>query len=580
MSASAPTTPQVLAPVPRFTNATRPPAPAVQASSGFFNVDSRQTGKQAPVLTATDDLCLFAPVYLSAPGELQRFAEYFNANAYGDVTQIPGGAVFKSQVQLGDLSVRSKKLSKHTTPTVAGAVLVKLVRKFLPRVFTATMSSDLIETRLGLRTEAMQASQAALMQRVMAYAHVIQLCIENCPDAPDAAPHEFPLILMTQQEFQDIDYDASNPSLEYCNSPSATQKRFTPEQEIEQVMGDVEHETQPSTRKEQADDLQQQVAELTRSMNIMREKLETSNQGPAKRRLDYTVQNEIDEEDPRPVKRTRFEYLQDEPQGTPSDLFGGSDVLVTGVGSRTLSQQRQARTSQLDVGKFKLQHFSREVMDKIKSKKTILLSWVFKQISMSLTDSKTTLSLEDGVLTKIRSSDHTAKIKSMADIRKAFASIVTCVKILHPVLGADFVDQFHETMDEAYALSGNDIILTTNYLDEHINLALVMNDIGEGADLSLSLTLFTKCKVYRQNALRELREKIDEKKNPSGHGNGKKPRKGYDKDPQTPKNPKQWVGDNTQNRCRNWHFGVDCAFKNAEGKCPFIHEGDKGAGKK
>ena len=98
-----------------------------------------------------------------------------------------------------------------------------------------------------------------------------------------------------------------------------------------------------------------------------------------------------------------------------------------------------------------------------------------------------TISLEDGELKTIRNSDHKAKIQSMSDLRKAFNAIVTCIKILHPVLGADFVDQFHETMDEAYDISLNDINLTKIYVDDHINLALVMNDIGEGADLSFHL---------------------------------------------------------------------------------------------
>ena len=57
------------------------------------------------------------------------------------------------------------------------------------------MSVDLVETRLGLRTPEMQADSMACLQRIMAHAHVIQLCREHTPK--NGKEGEFPLVVRT-----------------------------------------------------------------------------------------------------------------------------------------------------------------------------------------------------------------------------------------------------------------------------------------------------------------------------------------------------------------------------------------------
>ena len=66
------------------------------------------------------------------------------------------------------------------------------------------MSVDLVETRLGLRTPEMQVDSMACLQRIMAHAHVIQLCREHTPK--NGKEGEFPLVVLTTREFEDISY--------------------------------------------------------------------------------------------------------------------------------------------------------------------------------------------------------------------------------------------------------------------------------------------------------------------------------------------------------------------------------------
>ena len=124
---------------PRFTNVMKPPVPTATALSGFFNEALRKSGSQAPVLSSEDPLQQYAPHYLQAPGEIQRFAMYFENNAFADPDAIPGGTVYNSQIMLGELRSKSKKLSKRTPPTVACNIIAKIISKFLPEVFPASM---------------------------------------------------------------------------------------------------------------------------------------------------------------------------------------------------------------------------------------------------------------------------------------------------------------------------------------------------------------------------------------------------------------------------------------------------------
>ena len=560
----------------KFTNATRPPTPK-ESQSGFFNEGERPKGAKGPVLSSNDDLHLSAPVYLKSPGEIQRFAEYFNDFAYADPTKIPdNGTVFSTQIRLDDLKAKSKKLSSRTTATTAGAVLVKLVKKFLPTVFPANMAGDLVETQLGLRTDAMQADPTRLLERVISYAHVIQLCVENQPPA-GSNPHEFPLVVMPLSEFIAIDYDVNGtPEPTFT---TATPKKLTTEEEIDLVMDSLDNQTQPANPQALAQaaavDLSALQQTIQQSFQQFENRFKNIENGLAqqKRTVDRTLEFETslaeEEATRRAQPRQRTTETGGYTQGNLS-LYGKFDSLVTTHTPRTIEQQTKARENLLDVGKFNLLGFKQEILDKLRMRKTIRLDWVFAIVTHSASDNKVSVQLADGELEAVRASEQKAKIRNMKDLRVAYDAFLTCLKIYQPVLGQAFMESFGMTIDATYDFSDSDIITTKMYVDELINGAITMNELGQGADLSFSHDLFIKVKIARKA---QMRDKKPDKPQNKHHADGKnvtgKPQDGK---------PKKWAGQTTDQCCRNWAKGVQCAFQLDNGKCPFKHKGEKGAG--
>ena len=548
---------------------------------------------------------------MQAQGEIQRFAKYFNDHAFTDLRQVPTGTVMGAQIRLGDLTTRSKKFTKRTTPTVACDVLVKIVRAFLPHVFTPSLSNALIETQLGLRTDEMQGSTARLLERVMSYIHVIQLCVENAIDSSSVPPHEFPLVVIPLSEWKQIDYDIE--TIPVGSSPVASAKKRTPEQETEEVSEamDRERETQQASQQELESAGREQLQALMTKIAELEDQIKkvapvpthgrVRNPDRTGRSLDYAI--EIDHEDS-PTKRMRMDPAQAS-SGNQFGLYDGPVSFTQNNGPRTIEEQQQARLHLEDCDVYEYIGYSQEIMDRLKSKKTIRLDWVFSVSQHGLADTRVAMTIgEDGKITTVKAPEPgKAKIKSIMDIRSAYEALLTCLKIYQPVLGHAFLEMYHKTIDQAYRQASFDVQLTKAYLDEQINIVLHMNDMGRGASLRFSFGVFFRVKgdydirakaTAKQNNTNNNNYNNNYNYNNNNNNNNNSNDKNHDKHKDKNRNRdnnndnkrsgtkdvKNWGGGPSDQVCRNWKFGHACAFADDKGNCPYKHEGAKGAAAK
>ena len=584
---SAPATPVQSTAAPCFTNDVRPLTPTSVATGGLFNQPARKTGPQAPILNEADDYAGMLPNYMESMGELARFAARFEdkVSEY-ESHQIPGGSLTTAQVRMAGLRGKAKRITARTTPTAACGALAKIVKKFNPKEFPEGMPLELVETRLGLRTPGLQADKGALLQRVMAYAQVIQLCREHKPAS--GKPEEFPLVVMTLQEFREIDYeDSTEEWREIVGATVQSPKMLTIEEEIEaseealEEFGTIPASTAALKMAEQT-----RLAELEQRMDRTIAALESmQDSGLAERRarqLNYVASRNLFEdyaidraqtEDARPSKQARMDQ-----HGDSIDYSGNATGLDNMIASSkqfpTIEEQRQARLS-APVPPSKLSHRNvyQEVISKLRRQEKIRMDWLFTLVSTSSADGGKMIILndEDQVDSVIKSNRVAkAKIRTISDILRAYQAFSDSVLVVLPILGQAIMEKFMYTIHNVYDRSNQNVEITALYTEEHINLALKANNLGQCTELTLDVTLYEE--VVQLHKVRHPTTFSDYKSGKKGGRHGHK-----DKDPNSPTTPRPWTGPPSDNQCKNWDVGNTCAYAMTNGKCPFKHEGTKGA---
>ena len=139
-------------------------------------------------------------------------------------------------------------------------------------MFPKSMANDLVETQLGLRTEEMQSNSTMLLERIISYVHVIQLCVDNAPPK-GSAPEDFPLVVMSMQEFMDIDFDA-DIDLD-STTTMVTPKKKTLQEEIDEALDSVDQETVKAQPGDLKQDAKSDFAELQKMLQTFAANIET-----------------------------------------------------------------------------------------------------------------------------------------------------------------------------------------------------------------------------------------------------------------------------------------------------------------